>query len=221
MRKAISFAGGDLDFFTETKARVLLDLIRRRLGDPTEMRVLDVGCGPGATDAYLVPHVHELQGIDVSEGILETARTANPGVVYTAFDGVRFPFDDGSFDFAFAICVLHHVPPPNWPGFVAELARVVRPNGLVAIAEHNPFNPLTRLVVHRCEFDDDAVLLRRGQVEALERQAGAEPVDSRYIVFFPWRNRLLERVERGLRMVPLGAQHVVAGVRGDRVASRP
>jgi SAM-dependent methyltransferase len=220
VRRAISFAGGDVDFFTEAKARVLLDAIRRLLGDPRDVRVLDVGCGPGETDAYLVPHVGELQGIDVSEGILEAARARNPEVAYTAFDGVRFPFDDASFDFAFAICVLHHVPRPSWPGFVGELVRVVRPKGVVAIVEHNPFNPLTRLVVHRCEFDDDAVLLRRRQVETLERQAGAEPVDSRYIVFFPWRSRLLERVERGLDMVPLGAQYVVAGVRADRVPSR-
>ena len=39
------------------------------------------------------------------------------------------------------------------------MRRVVRPGGLLCIIEHNPFNPLTRLAVVRCEFDRDAVLL--------------------------------------------------------------
>jgi SAM-dependent methyltransferase len=220
LRRAISFASSDVDFFTEAKARALLDVIRRLLGNPAEVRVLDVGCGPGETDAYLVPHVRRLHGVDVSEGILEAARARNPGVVYTAYDGGRLPFDDARFDLAFAICVLHHIPPAQWQPFVDDMSRTVRPGGVIAIAEHNPFNPLTRLVVHRCEFDDDAVLLRRRTVEALQREAGAKAVESRYILFFPWRSRLLTRAENGLRSLPLGAQYVVAGVRADSIRSR-
>jgi hypothetical protein len=68
---------------------------------------------------------------------------------------------------ALSFCVLHHVPPTQWVGFLCEMRRVVRPDGLVCLIEHDPLNPLTKLVVARCEFDRDAVLLRAGRARAL------------------------------------------------------
>ena len=210
---AISFVKADLDFFTQVKADVLLDLCRRRVGNPAELSALDVGCGPGETDAYLAGAVSDLHAIDVSERVLETARKRNPSVTYTSYEGERLPFDEGRFDLVFAICVLHHVPPDRRGTFVREMARVVRAGGVVAVIEHNPFNPLTRLAVNRCEFDDEAVLLTRRSVERLQRQAGLEPVESRYILFFPWRGASLRRMEAYLQSIPLGAQHLAAATR--------
>jgi SAM-dependent methyltransferase len=213
VEKAISFLGGDLPFFTQAKARVLLELADEELGGADAVKALDVGCGPGETDAYLVGELGELHGVDISEGVLEAARERNPGFTYTLYDGERLPFADGEFDLVFAICVVHHVPPARWRDFVTELTRVVRPGGLLALIEHNPLNPLTRLAVARCEFDDDAVLLRRRETERLQRQAGLEPAASRYITFFPWRSNALAAVERRLGRVPLGAQYVAAARR--------
>jgi SAM-dependent methyltransferase len=192
---------------------VLLDLAERELGGATRVKALDVGCGPGETDAYLVGKLGALHGVDISEGVLMTARERNPDVTYTLYDGERLPLGDGDFDLVFAICVVHHVPPGRWKGFIAELTRVVRPGGLLALIEHNPLNPLTRLAVARCEFDDDAVLLRRGQAERLQRDAGLRPTTSRYITFFPWRSSMLAAVEQRLGRVPLGAQYVAAARR--------
>jgi SAM-dependent methyltransferase len=142
--------------------------------------------------------------------MIEAARTANPKVDYRVADGTQLPFEDGSFDLAFAVCVLHHVPPPDRPVFVAELARVTRPGGLAVVLEHNPLNPLTRLAVSRCEFDDDAILLGRRETRGRLRAVGLEPVEQRYIIFFPWRSAVLGRAERALAPVPLGAQYYVA-----------
>ena len=91
-----------------------------------------------------------LAGVDPSEAMIEAARKANPEADYRVADGTELPFEDGSFDLAFAVCVLHHVAPPDRPAFVAELARVTRPGGLTVVFEHNPLNPLTRLAVRRC-----------------------------------------------------------------------
>jgi SAM-dependent methyltransferase len=215
VEKAISFVGGDLPFFTQAKARVLLELADDELGRADAVKALDVGCGPGETDAYLAAKLGELHGTDISEGVLEAARKRNPGVTYTLYDGERLPFADGEFDLVFAICVVHHVPPAHWRDFVTELTRVVRPGGLLAVIEHNPFNPLTRLAVARCEFDDHAVLLRRRETERLQRGAGLRPTASRYITFFPWRSNALAAIERRLGRVPLGAQYVAAARRPE------
>jgi SAM-dependent methyltransferase len=213
VEKSISFIGRDLTFFTEVKARVLVELVQRETGRAEDAHVLDVGCGPGETDTFLVGRFGSIEGVDISDGVIEAARARNPTVSYEVYDGDRLPYADGVFDLAFAMNVVHHVPPAHWETFTRELARVVRPNGLLALIEHNPFNPLTRLAVSRCEFDDDAVLLRRAQAEGLLRSVGLELASSRYILFFPWRSRALASVEDKLRHLPLGAQYVVAGRR--------
>ena len=50
---AIGFAGQEHGFYVDAKARRLLELARRRVGDTRGLRVLDVGCGVGLTDMRL------------------------------------------------------------------------------------------------------------------------------------------------------------------------
>lgn len=209
VERSISFSGQEQDFFLQAKARSLLDLVRRRLASPDSVRALDVGCGGGLIDRHLGAF-GSLTGVDPSEPMIEAARTTNPQVDYRVADGTELPFADASFDLAFAVCVLHHVPPPDRPAFVAELARVTRPGGLTVVVEHNPLNPLTRLAVSRCEFDEDAILLGVRETRSRLRAAGLKQVEQRYILFFPWRSALLGRAERALAPVPLGAQYYVA-----------
>jgi SAM-dependent methyltransferase len=209
--RALGPFGDDVDGFAETKARRLLALAQERFGETSGRNVLDVGCGVGLTDGFLEPHVGSIVGTDVSEEMVRRAAAENPAVTYTAYDGHTLPFEDDSFDLVFAICVVHHVLPGRWDAFVGELARVTRSAGLVAIGEHNPLNPLTRLVVSRCSFDGDAVLLGRRVARGLLTAAGLKPSKSPYIVFFPWRNSTLERIERRLERLPLGAQYFAVG----------
>lgn len=213
MQKSIEFIGRDHAFFTRIKAELLVELARTYLGDPRTVKALDVGCGTGETDSFLVGELGTIEGVDVSQGVLETARARHPELTYRWYDGRNLPFDARSFDLAFAICVVHHVPTVEWQSFIGELGRVVRGGGLLVVIEHNPFNPLTQLAVSRCEFDDDAILLRRRRVERLVENVGLEVRDSRYIEFFPWDHRLLRRAERTLAALPLGAQYAVAATR--------
>jgi SAM-dependent methyltransferase len=210
---SIGFSGADVDFLAKLKALDIVDTLDRRLGGAAEARVLDVGCGAGLTDVHLAGRVRELHGADVAEGLLEAAAAENPTVRYRPFDGTTLPYADGEFDAAFAICVLHHVEPESRSALVDEMSRVTRKGGLVAIYEHNPFNPLTRLAVSRCEFDEGVVLLRPGHTRRLLRAAKAPPVESRFITFFPWDSALLQSVERWLSRLPLGGQFVVVGQR--------
>jgi SAM-dependent methyltransferase len=207
LRKAVKVSGRDLAFFTEVKAEVLIDLATRRLEEPARLRVLDLGCGPGLTDAYLVDAFQEVNGVDVSAAMIKEAAARNPSAHYEVFDGTRMPYRDRSFDLAFAINVFHHVALDEREALTRELARVLRPGGLAAIIEHNPLNPVTRRIVSNCAFDEDAVLFGRREAERLLTGAGLDLVERRYLLFVPRRARRLERV---LRWVPLGAQFLVA-----------
>jgi SAM-dependent methyltransferase len=135
-----------------------------------------------------------------------------PSARYTQFDGTTFPVDDEAFDLAFAVCVLHHVSPPERFQFASELRRVVRPGGVVAVFEHNPFNPLTRVAVSRCELDEGVALLRRRQSARLLADAGLR-VEQRSYILFTRSRRWSARVDRALRWCPAGAQHYVAACR--------
>jgi SAM-dependent methyltransferase len=208
--RAVSFSGATHEFFTRAKADELVRLARRHLGDPASLDALDVGCGIGLTDRHLSGRFRSLTGTDVSPGVLETAAADNPGVGYELAERGRLPFADSAFHLVFAICVVQVVPPPERPQLVAELARVARPEGLVVVFEHNPYNPLTRLVVRRCEFGEDARMLARRDTVELLRANGLEPVDGGFILLAPSRRRRVLAVERALRSLPLGAQYYVA-----------
>ena len=208
VEQSIAFSPKGLDHYTEVKARALLDLMRRRLGDASDLAVLDVGCGTGETDRFLAPEIRSLHGADISARSIERARKNNPGVDYRAYDGGTLPFDDDEFDLSFSVNVLHHVEPGDRAAVVAELGRVVRPGGLIAIVEHNPLNPLTRRAVRGCSFDVGVQLLPRAELEGLLAGAGLDVVEHRYLIFLPIRSMAVDRV---LRRVPLGAQYFVAG----------
>ena len=210
IEEAIAFAGQPHDVYVEAKVERLLELARRRLDDEA-IDALDVGCGPGLTDRRLRSHVRSLHGVDVSEEMVARARQAVPDADYRAYDGTRLPYPDGGFDLVFAICVVHHVARELRLQFLRELQRVTRPQGLVAVFEHNPWNPLTRRVVRHIPFDEGVELVSRGRLASAFGAAGLEVTDAEYLLFTPWRAPALARLERRLSWLPLGAQYVVAG----------
>jgi len=102
----------------------------RALGLPTGSRVVDLACGTGDLCRELAAQGLQPVGADLSFGMLAAARTEAPLV---HGDALRLPLPDGSVDGAtcgFALRNFASLPP-----FFAELARVVRPGGRIALLE--------------------------------------------------------------------------------------
>ncbi len=207
---SVAFGGREVDFYAERKASTLLRAVGRLAGEPTSLTFLDVGCGVGVTDGFLADRVRDLHGVDVASEAVERAAVTNPQVTYAAYDGQNLPYEASRFDVAFAICVLHHVDPEARLDFHRELRRVVRPGGLVVLFEHNPLNPLTRVAVSRCEFDEGVVLAGRRDLRDLARRAGLDPVEHRYMLFHPVGGVVGDVTDRLLGRLPVGAQHYLA-----------
>jgi SAM-dependent methyltransferase len=210
---SLGFTGLKVDFFTRVKADYLLDLMRARLGDPRTLSVLDLGCGIGQYGGLLGGEVGRLSGVDVSARCIDQARATHPACDWQAYDGVHIPHADASFDLVYAVCVYHHIPPAQRAAVTAEARRVLKPGGLFAIFEHNPWNPLTRHVVNNCEFDADAVLLTAPEARGLIRDAGFTDPRARYILSVPARGRALRAVDRVFSHLPAGAQYYALGTR--------
>ncbi|MCU4183639.1 ubiquinone/menaquinone biosynthesis methyltransferase [Acidiferrimicrobium sp. IK] len=92
--------------------------------------VLDVACGPGELCAVLAGAGLRPVGIDLSKGMLDHARTDAPLV---HGDGLHLPFAAGSLDGAVSGFALRNVA--DLPTLWAELGRVVRPGGRIALLE--------------------------------------------------------------------------------------
>lgn len=219
VNSAIAFSGLKVDFFTRAKAQYLVRILTERFGDISRIDLLDVGCGIGNLHPFLTKAVHTITGVDVSSECIATARERNPSVDYRLHEGNRLPFGDACFDVALTICVMHHVPPADWPLFARELRRVVKPGGIGLVFEHNPYNFLTRYVVSSCEFDKDAVLLTGGTAKRVLTEAGFTDVVVDHILSIPAASQALQQVDRLFRRLPFGAQYYALGVaRHNRAA---
>jgi len=207
INSAIAFGGREHKFYIDVKRDRIVELTAQTLGDPSQLDVLDIGCGLGAYHPGLEGVFRELHGVDVSSRSVDIAQKRHPFVQYKSFDGGALPYVDAQFDMAFAVCVMHHVPPAGWVQFVHEMGRVLKPGGLALIFEHNPYNPATQYIVRSCEIDKDAVLLRPGQLRKLFRQAAFEHVQTRGMLAVPPVGRILAAADKMLGHVPVGAQY--------------
>ncbi|MDB5102030.1 MAG: hypothetical protein JWM80_6451 [Cyanobacteria bacterium RYN_339] len=119
-----------------------LALLARRLHLDQARAVLDVGCGQGhwtrALASVLSPKAH-FTGIDREERWLEVARErageAATRFTYLAGTAERLPFEAATFDVVTCQTLLCHVADPA--GVIAEMARVLKPGGLMAVVEPN------------------------------------------------------------------------------------
>lgn len=206
--RALPRGVGEVDSFTRVKVRHLIRAIDSMFPRRRDVKILDAGCGIGLTDSYLKQTYAKITGFDVSSKSVELAAQANPELCYRCDPDGILPFADGSFDVAFAICVVHHVPPAQWVDFFRQLHRVLKPGGLLAIYEHNPWNPATQWVVSRCEFDRDAVLLSSTRCRGIAKAAGFTSTRTRNLLFLPLESRIWCLWERRLfSRLPVGAQY--------------
>ncbi len=208
INESLAFAGKEHDFYLKLKADHLLQKVSQRLDAGERLSLLDVGCGHGLMHRFYRHPNLDVSGCDPAASVIDEAITMNPDVSYSANDGETLPYDDDSFDISTAVCVMHHVPPAQWPEFLAEMDRVTKPGGLVAIYEHNPFNLVTRHIVNNCPLDENAVLLKPGKLKNMMKATGLDEPRNEFIVFFPFQVSVFRMIERMLEWLPLGAQYV-------------
>jgi len=102
---------------------------------PPGSAVVDAGCGLGYGAEMLAASRHTVIGVDVNDDVIREAAATYPAARFVAADVLSLPFRDATFDAAVCFEVIEHVRDPRL--LVDELARVLRPGGLLFISTPN------------------------------------------------------------------------------------
>lgn len=141
-----AFGEADADHFAWVTRHAFVAERERALTEsaflPLGERILDVGCGEGATLHHLGGPPGAI-GIDASEDKIAFCREHVAGPEFMVADAEALPFEDGRFDQVIVRDVFHHLVEPS--RLVDEIARVLGPGGRLDVLEPCAFNPLVAL----------------------------------------------------------------------------
>jgi len=105
--------------------------------DHRGLAVVDLACGSGAflRDLAVAFPRARLMGVDLSAPYLAEARRRSGVAVMIQANAERLPFADASLDAVTCVYLFHELPPRVRPVVAGEIARVLKPGGLLAFAD--------------------------------------------------------------------------------------
>ena len=98
--------------------------------------VCDMGCGPGHVARYLHQAGVNVFGLDLSPGMLEQARTLNPGLRFREGNMLALELGDQELVGITAFYAIVNLPEESLPLVFGEMHRVLQPGGLLLLAFH-------------------------------------------------------------------------------------
>lgn len=208
LAQGISVSGESKDYFAQGRVAWLSSCLKKIGTQPAS--ILDFGCGTGTNVPFLLglTGVTALLGVDVSAESLEVAQkaTSDARARFAELDRFR---PEGNHDMVFTNGVFHHIPPPERDDAISYIYRSLKPGGLFAFWENNPWNPGTRYVMSKIPFDRDAITLSALEAQRLARRGGFRVIRTDFLFIFPRSLGWLRKLEPALARLPLGAQYQV------------
>lgn len=120
-----------------------LEMIMNHLPIKDSIKVLDLGTGTGYLSFNLARRFNNINitGLDIVEKALEDNRKRALeeniyNLSFVSYDGVNFPFEDGTFDLVVTRYALHHFPAINKT--FEEISRVIKTDGCLFLSDPGP-----------------------------------------------------------------------------------
>jgi len=200
-----------LRFYMDRKIR----RISKRIVGKNILNILDFGCGIGLSLKALAEYFPNAQiiGTDPSIQSLREARKSvekfnNIRIIDEAIFSLEKNFHS-SFDVIVLSCVLHHVPNEERLIFLSNLRKYLKPGGILAVIEHNSWNPITRKIVRNCPLDEGVVLVNQKDLTQTLTNEDWNILGIEYVSFVPFKFRKLSFIEGLFKGIPIGAQYIV------------
>jgi ubiquinone/menaquinone biosynthesis C-methylase UbiE len=121
-----------------TSKNELLSYILKKCDLNHNSRVCEVGTGTGTLAQFIVPHCKSVDAIDISEDMLNIARSKNDNknINFHLMNAEHLDFDSESFNVAISRMCFHHID--NILKAASECNRILKPNGKIVICEAVP-----------------------------------------------------------------------------------
>ncbi|WP_459674832.1 bifunctional 2-polyprenyl-6-hydroxyphenol methylase/3-demethylubiquinol 3-O-methyltransferase UbiG [Acidisoma sp. 7E03] len=198
--------------------------VRARYPSALPGEVLDIGCGAGLLAEALAARGLPVLGLDAAAPAIQTAEAHAAGrglpLRYRAGRIEDLVAEGASFPVVTALELIEHVP--DQAGFLALLAQVTAPGGLLFISTLN--RSLRALAIAKIGAEYVARLLPRGthdwrqflpprQLSTLAAAAGLRPMASAGLRFDPWRRRWVESRDLSINYI-MAFEKPTAGAEG-------
>ena len=139
-----------LDYLKNSSDRIIIrsNIVKKFLGDLTNVRILDIGCGDGSLSLQFLSDSNHLTLVDISDNMLTRVKdkiperlAANIRLVNDSFEAIK---DTEQFDVILCVGVIAHVPVVD--ALFAKIAAVLKPGGVLIIeTTPNPY-PIGKLL---------------------------------------------------------------------------
>lgn len=157
-------------------AEGIADIIKKHIGQPETIRVLEWGCGPGRSVRHL-PDVlgasAEVFGTDYNPETIAWCSKHIPNVRF-ALNGLMppLPFEGEFFDLVYAISVFTHLSEEACRAWMEEVSRVLKTGGIAFFSTHGGGDEKFLLPHEQKDYIEKGIAVR-GSVEEGKKMFGA------------------------------------------------
>ncbi len=139
-----------------------------------EGRVCEIGCGPGQIARYLQDHGLKMQGIDLSEEMIKSARRLNPDISFEKGDMRKLTSVDSILDGIVCFYAIIHLKREEITGALKEMHRLLKPEGKLLVAFHGGQGELHRVEWYDKPVSIDVTLFETEEFSGYLKSAGFE-----------------------------------------------
>lgn len=106
-------------------------------------KTLDVGCGDGTFTNELYKLGAKIQGVDISEKLIEYAKGNYKNINFSVANASKLKFSNKSFDIVVSNLMVHYFK--NLSHLFKEISRILKPGGIFLFSFHHPFNEVLKI----------------------------------------------------------------------------
>lgn len=124
-------------------SNLLVADFKKRIGNPTNKKIIDVGSGPGGVSIAFSKAGALATGVDIEKELIDISKnfavSEKVKPEFYLYDGSHLPFPDNYFDYGVSVSVLEHTSDPAL--YLSEIHRVLKPGGMVYLGFPNKLWP--------------------------------------------------------------------------------